>query len=889
MNKKSKRIGSLLLVFCLLAALVVPACAEEEQPEKALHIDSPKAFLQFVEDCRLDSYSKDMVVYLETDLDLTDTEFTGIPIFCGTFDGKFHTVSISITNNGSDQGFFRHLARGALVQNLNVTGPVTPEGSRGNVGGLVGDNEGTISWCSFQGEVSGGDCVGGLVGLNQEHGFVEHSQASGSVSGDHFVGGLVGENRGFLENCANFAGVNTTERQNSVKLSDITLESLTKTESAKTVTDIGGVAGTSTGVLQRCTNYGIVGYQHMGYNIGGIVGGQKGYVKECLNYGTVYGRKDVGGIVGQMEPVSKIEFTIDTIQSLEKQLASMSALTREASANALNSAAAVSNSLIVLRGETGRALNAIQDMMPNPYESLEENLRDIMVAKNTVSSSMSTVHLAMDTIAMDSRDAFNSMSESIQAISYQISAIQQIISDAPDQIGGNITDVSDQDTSEDVTGKVESCKNYGLVHGDRNVGGITGTVDWENDLDPENDFELSGERSMNFNSELRAVILNSENRGEVTAKKENGGGIVGRMALGLVKECRNQGTVTGEEAVSIGGIAGVSTGYLRGDSAKCYLKGESSIGGIAGSASVVTDCLSMVSVQGGKERIGTVVGKPIENCKNEETPFVNNRYVAIEQDWGGIDGVSYAGSAEVCTLEEFAKIPQVPKSFLQATVMFRQSEGTQRHFVVPVGEGLSQDQIPDVLQKAGMSGKWENLEETDLSKIYFDLTFRPIYTPFETAIRSVQERENGTAVALAQGKFSETEPFSLEPLQEQPPLEEGQSVVEGWTFSIHAEKPELKIHTSCPEGCNRNRLAVLVCDEEGHWRSVETTTTGSYLVFDAQDTDTAFCLIQMPKEIPIAVLIVVAAAAAVVIVGAIVFVAKRKKQKKNKKSKKNQS
>lgn len=883
MRNKIKRFGSLVLIFCLLTALMVPVCAEGEEPEKAIHIRTEEGFLQFAEKCRLDSYSRDLTVYLETDLDLTEKDFSGVPIFCGTFDGGFHTITLSMTAEGSDQGLFRHLAADGLIRNLNVVGSVLPEGSRDHVGGLVGDNKGTISWCTFRGEVCGDDGIGGLVGLNEESGVIEHSQANGSVSGDHFVGGLVGDNRGYLGNCTNFSDVNTTERQNSVKLSDITLESLTKTESAKTTTDIGGVAGTSTGVMQSCSNYGVVGYQHMGYNIGGIAGSQKGYLKECLNHGTIYGRKDVGGIVGQMEPVSKIEFTVDTIQSLEKQLASMSALTREAAANALNSASAISSSLTVLRGETGRAYQAIQNMMPNPYESLEENLRDVLVAKNTISSSIGTVHLAMDTIAMDSRKAFDSMSESIQAISYQISAIQQIIGNAPDQMGGSITDVSDEDTSEDVTGKVEACKNYGMVHGDRNVGGVTGTVDWESDLDPENDFEFSGERSMNFNSELRAVILSSENHGQVQVKKENGGGIVGRMALGLVKSCQNQGAVCGgEESVAIGGIAGISTGYLRSDSAKCCLEGSSSIGGIAGSATVVTDCLSMISVKSGKERIGAIVGMPDENCKDDEKPFEHNRYVVIGRDLGGMDGVSYADAAEPCTLEEFSRMPQVPASFLHATVMFQQTEGAQKQFVVKVGKGLSEHQIPDVLPKPGSSGKWEGLEEADLSEIYFDLTFQPVYTPFDTAVRSIQKRENGLSIALLQGAFSDTEPFAMEPLREKPRLENGQKVAEGWTFSVEAEAPEIKLHASCPDGYTCEELAVMIRNEAGIWRAAEASVAGSYLVFDLEETDTAYCLVEMPKKIPGTVLILSAAGAAAAAVTSVLLVIRHRKRKKNK-------
>lgn len=46
-------------------------------------------------------------------------------------------------------------------------------------------------------------------------------------------------------------------------------------------------------------NRGTVGYQHMGYNVGGIAGSQTGYIEGCVNYGTVYARKEGGGIVGQ--------------------------------------------------------------------------------------------------------------------------------------------------------------------------------------------------------------------------------------------------------------------------------------------------------------------------------------------------------------------------------------------------------------------------------------------------------------------------------------------------------------------------------------------------------------------------------------------------------------
>ena len=67
--------------------------------------------------------------------------------------------------------------------------------------------------------------------------------------------------------------------------------------------DTGGITGYNAGTIRACENRAIVGYQHVGYNVGGIAGRSCGYITVCQNAGAVYGRKDVGGITGQMEPL----------------------------------------------------------------------------------------------------------------------------------------------------------------------------------------------------------------------------------------------------------------------------------------------------------------------------------------------------------------------------------------------------------------------------------------------------------------------------------------------------------------------------------------------------------------------------------------------------------
>ena len=73
-------------------------------------------------------------------------------------------------------------------------------------------------------------------------------------------------------------------------------------------------------------------------------------------------------------------------------------------------------------------------------------------------------------------------------------ASQNVTTDTDDLIN----DVSDEDTEEDVEGKVTNCINEGNVNADINAGGITGAMARENDLDPEDDFTIDGSQSLNF-------------------------------------------------------------------------------------------------------------------------------------------------------------------------------------------------------------------------------------------------------------------------------------------------------------------------------------------------------------------------------------------------------
>lgn len=883
----SKRLISAVLAVLLLLALALPAAAEqtEETVRVDVRIHTCAQLLQFAKRCQLDSYSAGLVVSLENDLDLTSEEFPGIPIFCGTFLGNNHTIKgLKMEKDGSVQGLFRYLTKEAVVEKLTVQGEIAPGGSRSTVGGIAGENSGIIRNCSFIGTLEGAQSVGGIAGHNTVTGILENCRSAGQLHGSHFVGGIAGENSGVIRGCENTAKINTSAKQNSVSLSEITIESLTSTESVGTVTDIGGIAGSSSGVIRRCTNWGDVGYRHMGYNVGGIAGSQSGYISDCVNYADIQGRKEVGGIAGQMEPAARIEYEEDAIDILQRQLDAMGKTISQAVANAKAGADNLSGGIYAMQDHVWNAMEAAESLRPSvttdPNGGLPEvdlpDLDTIQAARNGISDSLSSMTSTLWGISETTQSTIGTLSNNLYALKDQMDAMRTTLGNVSQTLGGTVADVSDEDTAEDLTGKVEACVNHGSVLADLNAGGITGAIAMENDLDPEEDWEITGENSLNFESELRAVVLSCENQGSVTAKKQHAGGIVGWQSMGLVRQSGNTGKLDAEAADYVGGVSGRSTGFIRNSFAKCEILGHDYVGGIAGSAQIATDCRSMVLLSSGNEKMGEVLGMAEKTGTDEEAPISGNIYLAVERDDGGIDGISYEGKAEPMAPEEFLKLEGLPVQFRNVTITFRYSDGMSRKLELKPGETLKETNIPKLPEKAGMVAVWEGLEEADLTNITFDMTFDAEYHDYDGVIQSEMSRENGRPILLLQGIFTDGSAVTLEASQKAPALEEGQTLVEVWSLNISGAEQVTTGRWQVPEGLNGEALTLLLSREEGQWTKTEAALDGSYLVFSMDGSVTELALVQDPEQ---SSLWLVLSSIAAVLAAAAGFLWYRKKKK----------
>ena len=872
-----RKMFSLLLTLLVLLSAVLPVFADEpeEKTERMFTVTNLAGLEKLAEFCRLDSYSRNLVVVLQSDLDVSDSDFSGIPTFSGRFEGNGHTIrGIRFTREGSVQGFFRYLTDTAVVENLHLQGTVQPGGTATVVGGLVGENSGIIRGCSFDGTVSGKEYIGGIAGESTVTGLIENCKVFGSVSGSHFVGGVVGKNTGSIRSCENQAPVNETSRQNLVELTDITLDSVIHSEAANTSTDVGGIAGNSAGMIRNCTNLATIGYPSMGYNIGGIAGTQSGTVLNCENRGSIYGRKEVGGIVGQMEPTAVMKFEEDVLQILSRQLDGMVQAVNKATSNLEGVGDRIVGQVGDMYGYAEATREAVEALLPTPENPELPDEDALQAARNSIGSNLAGMTKKMKDISATAYSALGKVSSNLEGISDQINTMRNTLGNISEHTGGTVTDRSDEDTEEDLSGKVTLCRNYGSVQGDLNCGGIAGAMALENDLDVQEDWMVTGENSLKFESELRAVILDCENRAVVTTGKQNAGGIVGLQSLGLVKLSRNAGKLNAEKADYVGGVSGRSTGFIRSAYANGEIFGNTYVGGIAGSASIATDCSALVRFGSGKEKLGAILGGREENQTDVEQPISGNYYLILQEDPGAIDGISYDTMAQPLKEDAFFLQENLPDMFRQVTLTFRYGNGMERKFELDFGTSFQEGWIPPIPPRENRKSYWKGLEEADLSAVYFDMVFEQEYTNQTTVLESELVR-NDIALLLVQGVFQENARLHVQSADEQPPVEKKEKLLEVWEFQTSEPQQQNQIRLQLPEEADPENIRVLVRGDDGSWRTEKHHVLGRYAVAPLLAGDDAVAVAQT-RGAPW--LLFAGSAAAVTLAALAVILRKRKKQ-----------
>ena len=377
-------------------------------------------------------------------------------------------------------------------------------------------------------------------------------------------------------------------------------------------------------------------------------------------------------------------------------------------------------------------------------------------------------------------------------------------------------DVSEESLQSAVRGKVLECTNRGAVTADRNAGGIADAMAIEYDTDPEDDLLTSRNRSARFTYQTKAILLDCDNYGAVQAKKSCAGGIAGRMDLGTISGCGGWGDVASESGDYAGGVAGLSLSSIRGSYAKCTLSGGRYVGGITGSGSRVSDCISMVNITACTQLGGAIAGE-ITGA------YSGNRFVS--DTLAGVDRVSYAGRAEQIGYDELCAIENIPEDFLHLTLRFAAEDTVLREQEFDYGASFTEASYPEIPSRDGCYGLWD----TDgLTELHFDTVVTAVYEPYVTTLAS-DTRRGGHAAVLAEGLFRDGDRLRGEERTDLSAAPDNAVAV--WAVQLPDDgQTSHTIRWLLPAG-SEGAYEVCILREDG-WEKVDSQQIGSYLCFE---------------------------------------------------------
>ena len=1045
MNRISENLRRGLAFMAALVILVsCPAeyicLAEGEGTAPVITISTPGDFAALAKNCVYDSYSRGMQVTLLNDIDMSGTEFEPMKIFCGTFEGGGHRITnIDLNFDGSAKGLCFELGEGGEIRNLNISGKVKAkkvtdgaasisdvigsvvknagistdiinENSISVLGGIVGKNQGRVINCSFDGEIEGDAIVGGIVGQNEENGYIEACYNVSSVLGNKDTGGVVGKNYGWVKSSKNSGKVNSSPVEESH--------------------NIGGICGINDGVLENCLNDAEIGYKNVGINIGGIVGNQSGCVIECQNIGDIFGSKSVGGIFGRFEPYTDISIedldrvkddvneirenvksdidnswnnTINDIDSLRDRLNNdingvLDSLTssqtglldairdRISSSDSgsltglldslSDSAREISDDLGGLSESGSLLLDQLNDETKGSLGEALDSINNTIDTANRAGESLNDVLQDVDNLITDANDAYNdgdwqtlsdrldsldgrldyiqdtmldpissSITSSLNAVTRTLNSIRNDSNDIADAISGplkqaetilknakaqidaanelitkirtdikqaiekvkdilsglfptakpktvgsvisdtifmtayadekldlnedeikdtlkNLTSV-DIDISRNVAGMntddalVMYCVNSGEVTGEKDLGGIGGTIGIESAVKYGNNVTLPSGKIITPTSIVKAVVNGCISEGEVFSRNGYGGGVVGDASFGIIKNSVTETNITSDEGGYVGGIAGYSKGKIYNCAAISDLKGSDHVGGIAGEGDTIATCYALPRIDGVVEKSGAITGTA--------GGVVQNNYF-IKEGLSGIDGTDYEGKAVALDYTEMTGADNIPEKmtgfsndtwymgsgdiFLPQNrvlsdnsasnigaliksksaeyaafhfkVKFDIDEETVKEFTVDYNTVLNSEEIPDIEPRDGYCPQWDKDTSDPIRR---NTIFKAEYLDAVKTLGTAEE----PPLLLVEGNFKDGSEVHAWEADSEGEYSGDYKTVAAYEFEITPEySGKIKVHIRDKDE-DGNCIGIVI---NGKTKILDAERDGSYLVFE---------------------------------------------------------
>lgn len=746
--------GLSLIIIIMTVISIMPINVSAEDSLNVIEISRVNELIEFANKCKYDSYSKDKIVKLTADIDVSGSDFKGISYFAGTFDGGSHIISgFNVDYKGSDFGFFRYIAESGFITNLNISGSINVTGSQKNIGGIAGVNKGVINESSFSGKVNASTATGAIAGYNHENAKIVSCTSDADILATNQTGGIAGVNDGLISSCTSKSRVNTQELDTTLDIGGVDVGTLNLTQNVIDRNDMGGIAGESTGIISDCVNYGKIGFAHTGYNVGGIAGKQSGKVITCSNEGEIYGRKDVGGIVGQAEPDIESEYLNDRVDDVQSSIDIINSTLNNMSSSMNNASSDVKSYTENIIDQYKELLDKLQDKL-NGNNDNDEKIEDFVddISKDIENSTVADdIHGVADTVDSEIR----TIADSIERISAQIKNIGNTVTETMDVVTSDddyIEDISSADSAQNSDGVIAKSVNRGAVHGDINAGGIAGTMNVEYDVDPEYDLDITETTNVRLRSTVSDVVIYCINYGEVNSKKDCAGGIVGLQELGLVYGSEGYGTVKSETGNYAGGIAGNSASAITDSYSLCNVESEDYTGGICGKGYTMQNCISIPAILGDGEAKGSLAGIIESDGEVSTNIFVNDIY-------GGIDDINYSGKADSASYEAVMAMENIPDGFHRVTLVFKADGNVIDTKNIAYNANLGVSELPSIPDKDGYYAQWP---ENIVSKPILQNTV--VEAEYHVWIESVAgdiASQNDKPLFIAEGKFYDDNKITL--------------------------------------------------------------------------------------------------------------------------------
>ncbi len=473
----------------------------------------------------------------------------------------------------------------------------------------------------------------------------------------------------------------------------------------------------------------------------------------------------------------------------------------------------------------------------------------VRAAGNDIYAGLDSISTQLDSMNAGAREDSLEVIRNLDEINRKFSGMMDLMENERNRInsiaddGGVINDQSDAGGMS--SSRIVSCRNTAEVYGDMQVGGIAGTIGVEYDLDADRDIARSGSRSLDYSFGVSASVIDSVNAGNIEARGNHAGGILGKADMGYIGRNTNEGDVRSENGYFIGGIAGYSEAALEGNAARCLVSGIKNAGGICGYGKALRNNTAVVTIEGTEEYAGAIAG---DVSSLQPSEIRNNIYYS--GNYGAVDNIDYVGMAE--------RAAEPMNTVLVKFKLNGRLVGTEE---AEAGTLLKDVPFPEIEEREGFVIHWDMDREAVLTE---DSVVNAAYV-FPVQSLASKEKLEGTekALLMVDGRFRPEDELSFR--------------MEGAG----------RYFVSVPEdGLDRRQVRVLkTFSRKGrllvNGEEVPTETFGEYLLFDTGERELEIVLEEVKQPYRLIMLAAGAAIAALLAIALFVKLLKRAKRTKH--------